>query len=132
MDMLKAWSVARWQLMAWIEKKTMQEHLQDSMEVSDLKRKVYGSLMPSEANENGLEQLLKVSWRVDLQIYFDKVMNAPSTVLAYLAYPCVRTKLQVRLAWCPMGIKGSEYEASNDSRSKEQDLELMEALRLLN
>ena len=30
-----------------------------------------------------------------------------------------------------MGIKKSEYEANNDSKSKEQELELMEALRVL-
>ena len=30
-----------------------------------------------------------------------------------------------------MGIKRSEYEASNNSRSKEQNLELMEALQVL-
>ena len=30
-----------------------------------------------------------------------------------------------------MGIKKSEYEANNDSISKKQELELMEALRLL-
>ena len=58
-------------------------------------------------------------------------MNAPSMLAAYLAYPCVRTQLQVRFAWCLMAIKRSEYEASNDSRSKEQELELMEALRVL-
>ena len=58
-------------------------------------------------------------------------MHAPATVAAYLAYPCARTDLQVRLAWCLMGIKKSEYEANNDSKSKEQKLELMEALRVL-
>ena len=30
-----------------------------------------------------------------------------------------------------MGIKRSEYESSNDSKSKEEELELMEALRAL-
>ena len=30
-----------------------------------------------------------------------------------------------------MGIKKAEYEASNDLKSKEQELELMEALRAL-
>ena len=30
-----------------------------------------------------------------------------------------------------MGIKKAEYEASNDSKSREQELELMEALRAL-
>ena len=50
---------------------------------------------------------------------------------AYLAYPCARTDLQVRLAWCLMEIKKSEYEANNDSKSKKQELKLMEALRVL-
>ena len=57
--------------------------------------------------------------------------DAPATVAAYLAHPCTRTVLQVWLAWCLMGIKKSEYEANNDSKSKEQELELMEALRVL-
>ena len=55
----------------------------------------------------------------------------PATVTAYLAHPCTRTDLQVRLSLCLMGIKKAEYEASNDLKSKEQELELMEALRAL-
>ena len=66
-----------------------------------------------------------------LQRYFDETIHAPAKVAAYLAYPCARTDLQVRLAWCLMGIKRSEYEANNDSKSKEQELELMESLRVL-
>ena len=58
-------------------------------------------------------------------------MHAPATVAAYLAYPCKRTDLQVRLAWCLIGIKKAEYKANNGSKSKEQELELMEALRML-
>ena len=58
-------------------------------------------------------------------------MHAPAMVAAYLAHSCTRTDLQVRLAWCLMGIKKAEYEASNDLKSKEQELELMEALRAL-
>ena len=87
--------------------------------------------MSSEANEIGLEKLLEISWRAALQRYFDETMHAPATVAAYLAHPCTRTDLQVRLAWCLMGIKKAEYEASNDSKSREQELELMEALRAL-
>ena len=87
--------------------------------------------MSSEANEIGLEKLLEISWRAALQRYFDERMHAPATVAAYLAHQCTRTDLQVRLAWCLMGIKKAEYEASNDSKSREQDLELMEALRAL-
>ena len=58
-------------------------------------------------------------------------MHAPATVAAYLSYPCARTDLQIRLAWCLMGIKKADYEASNDSKSKERELELMEALQVL-
>ena len=87
--------------------------------------------MSSKANEIGLEILLEISWRAALQRYFDETMHAPATVAACLAYPRIRTDLQVRLAWCLMGIKKAEYEANNDSKSKEQELELMEALRML-
>ena len=38
---------------------------------------------------------------------------------------------EVRLAWCLRGIKKADYEANNDSKSREQELELMEALRVL-
>ena len=117
--------------MAWNEKQAMQEYLKELMENSNLSRKEYGTVMSSEANEIGLEKLLEISWRAALLRYFDETMYAPATVAAYLAYPCARTDLQVRLAWCLMGIKKSEYEANNDSKSEEQQLELMEALRVL-
>ena len=109
----------------------MQEYLKELTENSNLSRKEYGTVMSSEANEIGLEKLFEISWRAGLQRYFDETMHAPATVAAYLAYPCAGTILQVRLAWCLMGIRKSEYEANNDSKSKEQELELMEALRVL-
>ena len=96
-----------------------------------MNRKEYGTVMSSEANEIGLERVLEISWRAALQRYFDETMHAPATVAAYLAYPCTRTELQVQLAWSLMGIKKAEYEANNDSKSKEQELELMEAQRML-
>ena len=130
-EMLKARNSARGHLMAWSEKRAMQEYLKGLTENSNFNRKEYGTVMSSEANEIGLEKLLEISWRAALQKYFDETMNAPATVAAYLAHPCVRTDLQVRLAWCLMGIKKAEYEASNDSKSREQELELMEALRAL-
>ena len=82
-------------------------------------------------NEIWLEKLLKISWRAALQRYFDETIHAPATVVTYLAYPCARTDLQVLLAWCLMEIKKSEYETNNYSKSKEEELELMEALRVL-
>ena len=107
------------------------KNLKGLMENSNLGRKEYGTIMSSEANEIGLQKLLEISWRAAFQRYFDETMHAPATVAAYLAHPCTRTDLQVRLAWCSMGIKKAEYEASNDLKSKEQELELMEALQAL-
>ena len=130
-EMLKVRNSARGHLMAWSEKRAMQEYLKELTENSNLNRKEYGTVMSSEANEIGLEKLLEISWRAALQRYFDESMHAPATVAAYLAHPCMRTDLQVRLAWCLMGIKKAEYEASNYSKSREQELELMEALRAL-
>ena len=130
-EMLKTRNSARGHLMAWSEKRAMQEYLKGLTENSNLNRKEYGTVMSSEANEIGLEKLLEISWRAALQRYFDETMHAPATVAAYLAHPCTRTDLQVRLAWCLMGIKKAEYEASDDSKSREQEQELMEALRAL-
>ena len=130
-EILKARNSARGHLMAWREKHAMQEYLKELTEDSNLNRKEYGTLISSEANEIGLEKLLEISWRAALQRYFDENMYAPAKVAAYLAYPCARTGLQVQLAWCLMGIKRSEYESNNDSKSKEQELKLMEAPRVL-
>ena len=100
---------------------------------ADLERNVIlclhnSMVISSEANEICLEKLLEISWRAALQRYFDGTMHEPATVAAYLAYPCARTDLQVRLAWCLLGIKKLEYEANRDSKSKEQELEFSDSL----
>ena len=105
-EMLKGRNSTRGRLMAWSEKKAMQDYLQELMEGSNLKRREYGTVMVKPSRN------ILTKW----------------TVAAYLAYPCVRTELQVLLAWCLMKVKRSDYEASNDSKSKQQELELMEAL----
>ena len=71
-----------------------------------------------------MRQLLKISWRAALQSYFDETMQAP--LAAYLAYPSTRNVLQMRLAWCLMGIRRSEHDSSNHSKLKEQQQQLME------
>ena len=57
-----------------------------------------------EANESGLELLSKNSWKEALQKYFDETMRTPSSVKAYLANPCVRAVLQMKLVRCLVGI----------------------------
>ena len=71
-EMLKARNSARGHLMAWSEKRAMQEYLKELTENSNLNRKEYGTVMSSKANEIGLEKLLEISWRAALQRYFDE------------------------------------------------------------
>ena len=55
MEMMKARNSAKGHLMAWHDKQAMQEHLKELLTGSNLKRKEYGNVMSSEANdENGL------------------------------------------------------------------------------
>ena len=79
--------------MAWDEKQAMQDYLKELTENCLLSRKEYGTVISSEANEIGLEKLLKISWRAALQRYFDDTIHAPATVAAYLPYPCARFDL---------------------------------------
>ena len=58
-EMLKARNSARGHLMAWSEKRAMQEYLKELTENSNLNREEYGTVMSSEANEIGLEKLLE-------------------------------------------------------------------------
>ena len=131
LEMVKTRKSARGHLMAWHDQKAMQEYLKELITGSNLKRKGYGTVMSSEANENGLELLSKISLKAALQKYFDETMRTPSSVMAYLANPCVRTVLQVRLLWGLAGIRRKEHKATIETRSREKQLELMGALRVL-
>ena len=131
LEMVKARNSARDHLMAWHDKQALQENLKELITGSNLKRKEYGTVMSSEANENGVELLSETSWKAALQKFFDETMRTPSSVMAYLANPCVRTVLQVRLVWCLVGIKRREHEATIETRPIEKQLELMGALRVL-
>ena len=57
MEMVKARSSARGLLRSWYDKQAMQEHLKELVTGSNKKRKEYGTVMSSEANEKGLELL---------------------------------------------------------------------------
>ena len=40
--------------------------------------------------------------------------------MAYIANPCVRTNLQVRIVWCFIEIRKREYEADIETRVMEK------------
>ena len=66
-----------------------------------------------------------------LQKYSDKSVRTPASVMAYIANPCVRTDLQVRLVWFLIEIRNWEYEANIEMKAREQQLELMGAIEVL-
>ena len=66
-EMAKTKISARVHLTTWHDKQAMQEYLKDLMTGSNLKRKEYGTVMSTEANENGLKLLNKISWKLALQ-----------------------------------------------------------------
>ena len=66
-----------------------------------------------------------------MQKYFDETMRTPSSVMAYLSNPCVRTILQVRLVWCLIGIRKGKSEVTIETRARKYQLELMGALKVL-
>ena len=131
LEMVKTRIPARGRLISWNDKQAMQEYLKELIRGSNLKRKEHGTVISTEANENGLELQSKVSWKAALQKYFDETIRTPSSVIAYLAISCVRTILQVRLVWCLVGIRKWEYEATIETKAREKQLELIGALRVL-
>ena len=124
LERVKARNSASGQLMTWHEKQAMQEYLNELITGSNLKRKEYGTVMSSK-------RMSKTSWKAALQKYFDGTMRTHSSVMAYLANPCVRTVVEVRLVWCLVGIRRREHEATIETRSREKQLEMMGALRVL-
>ena len=52
-EMVKARNCGRGQLMAWHDKQAMQEHLKVLATGLNLKRRKHGTVMSSEANDNG-------------------------------------------------------------------------------
>ena len=112
LEMVKTIISARGRLISWNDKQAMQEYLKELITGSNLKRKEHGTVISTEANENGLELQSKVSWKAALQKYFDETIRTPSSVIAYLAISCVRTILQVRLVWCLVGIRKWDMKPS--------------------
>ena len=87
------------------------------------------------------EQLRKLDCLKDLDLFetMCKVLNIPMEVKKiwarkrlmpwFVAVPYVRTELQLRFAWCMMGLTRKEYDSEERKRSKEEKIFLMTNLR---
>ena len=76
-----------------------------------------------------IEQLVSLSWKAVVLPYFEEEMRTTPKIHALIAVPYVRTELQLRFAWCMIGLTRGEYDSEERKRSKEDKVFLMTSMR---
>ena len=129
MEMLEYRNSARGYVMALEDKGAMEGCLETMLQGTTLKQKAYGTLASSEIQAETMEQLVSLPWKAVVLRYFEEEMRTTSRIHALMAVPYVRTELQLRFAWCMMGLTREEYDSEERKRSKEEKVSLMTNLR---
>ena len=129
MDMLEYRNSARGYVMALEDKSAMEGYLETMLQGTTLKQKAYGTLASSEMQAETIEQLVSLPWKAVVLRYFEEEMRTTPRIHDLMALPYVRTELQLRIAWCMMGLTRGEYESEERKRSKEEKVFLMTNLR---
>ena len=88
------------------------------MQGTTLEQKAYGTLVLSEMHVETIEQLVNLPWRAVVLRYFEEEMKTMPEIHALIAIPYVRTELQLRFAWCMIGLNRGEYDSEETKRSK--------------
>ena len=99
------------------------------MQGTTLKQKAYGTLVSSEMHAKTIEQLVSFPWRAVVLRLFEEEMRTTLKIHALIAVPYVRTELQLRFAWCVIGLTHGEYDSEERKRSKEEKVFLMTSMR---
>ena len=76
-----------------------------------------------------MEQLVSLPWKAVVLRYFEEEMRTTPGIHALMAVPYLRNELQLRFAWCMMGLTRGEYDSEERKRSKEEKFFLMMNLR---
>ena len=129
MEMLEYRNSARGHLMALEDKSAMEGYLETMMQVTTLKQKANGNLASSEMQAETIEQLVSFPWKAVVLRYFEKEMRTTPRIHALIAVPYLRTELQLRFAWCMIGLTREEYDSEERKRSKEEKVFLMTSMR---
>ena len=127
--MLEYRNSARGYLMALEDKGAMEGYLETMLQGTTLKQKAYGTLASSEIQAETMEQLVSLPWKAVVSRYFEEEMRTAPKIHALIAVPYVRTELQLRFAWCLMGLTREENDSEERKRSKEEKVCLMTNLR---
>ena len=129
MEMLEYRNSARGYVMALEDEKAMEGYLETMLQGTTLKQKACGALVSSDIQAETIEQLVSLPWKAVVLRYFEEEMRTTPRIHALVAVPYVRTELQLRFAWCMMGLTREEYDSEERKRSKEEKVFLMTNLR---
>ena len=129
MEMLEYRNSARGYLMSLEDEKAMEGYLETMLQGTTLKQKAYGTLASSDVQAETIEQLVSLPWKAVVLRYFEEEMRTTPRIHALVAVPYVRTELQLRFAWCMIGLTREEYDSEERKRSKEEKVFLMTNLR---
>ena len=131
MEMLEYRNSAIGYVIALENKSAMEGYLETMLQGTTLKQKAYGTLASSEIQAETMEQLVSLRWKAVVLRYFEEEMRTAPRIHALMAVPYVRTELQLRFAWCMMGLTLEEYDSEEWKRSKEEKVFLMTNLSYL-
>ena len=129
MEMLEYRNSARGYVMALEDEMAMKGYLETMLRGTTLKQKAYRTLASSEMQAETIEQLVSLPWKAVVLKYFEEEMRTAPRIHALMAVHYVRTELQLRFAWCMMGVTRREYDSEERKRSKEEKVFLMTNLR---
>ena len=129
MEMLEYRNSARGHLIALEDKSAMEGYLETMIQGTTLKQKAYGTLASSEMQAETIKQLVSLPWKAVVLWYFEEAMRTTARIHALIAEPYVRTELQLRFAWCMIGLIRGEYDSEERKRSKEEKVFLMTSMR---
>ena len=129
MEMLAYRNSARGYVMALEDEMAMEGYLETMLRGTTLKQKAYGTLASSEMQAETIDQLVSLPWKAVVLKYFEEEMRTAPRIHALMAVPYVRTELQLRFAWCMMGLTRGEYDSEERKRSKEEKFFRMTNLR---
>ena len=127
MEMLEYRNSARGHLIA--DKSAMEGYLKTMTEGTTLKQKSYGTLVLSKMHAEATEQLVSLHWTAVVLRYFEEDMKTTPKIQALVAIPYVRTDIQLRFAWCMIGLTHGEYDSEERKRSKEEKMFIMTSVR---
>ena len=121
MEMLEYRNSARWPyVMALADKSAVEGYLETMLQGTTLKQKTYGTLASSEMQAELIEQLVSLPWKAVMFKYFEEEMRTTPRIHALMAVTYVRTELQLRFAWCMMGLTRGEYDSEERKGQKKR------------